>query len=128
MNVKNSFIGTGRITKDLEVKVTQTGKHVLNFDIAIDDGTKDNPHTTYIPCEIWEGGADIIAKYFQKGDQIIVGGKLVNRKIIDRGENRYRTNVVVDSWEWGAKKKREEPTEAKKEYTFDDVKDLDEPW
>lgn len=131
MNVKNTWIGTGRITKDLEVKVTGGGKHVLNFTIAIDDGTKDNPHTTFIPVEAWEKTADNIAKYFEKGDQIILGCRLVNRKVEDRGETRYKLAPIVDSFEWGAKK-RNTSTQSKpvESFTRDDIEITDEefPW
>lgn len=133
MNVKNSWIGTGRITKDLEVKVTGSGKHVLNFTIAIDDGTKDNPHTTFIPIEAWENMADVIAKYFEKGDQIIVGCRLVNRKVEDRGETRYKLAPIVDSFEWGAKKTKKENSEPVQNIYRNDIptsidNDEYEPW
>lgn len=131
MNVKNNFLGTGRIAHDLEVKITESGRRVLNFNIAIDDGTKEKPHVTYLPCEAWEGTADTIAKYFGKGDQIIIGGRLATRKVIDRGENRYRVNIAVESFEFGAKKKKEE-NKAVNSFTRDDVgasfDDEDYPW
>lgn len=130
MNVKNTWIGTGRITKDLEVKVTSNGKHVLNLTVAIDDGTKENPHTTFIPVEAWEKTADIISKYFEKGDQIILGCKLVNRKVEDRGETRYKLALIVDSFEWGAKKRNTTPSKPVDSFTRDDVEigDNDFPW
>ena len=49
MNVKNIWIGNGRICNDLELKMTETGKRVVNFSIAINDGTKERPHTTFSP-------------------------------------------------------------------------------
>lgn len=125
MMVKNSWIGVGRITKDIEVKVTQSGKKVISFDIAIDEGTKEKPFTNYIPLEAWDKTAEIIANHFHKGDQIIVGARAVNRKYVDRGENRYKISMVVDSFEWGAKK---ENKEIKKDFRPDDVKDFDYPW
>lgn len=131
MNVNNTWIGTGRITKDLELKVTQSGKKVLNFNIAIDDGTKENPHTTFIPIEAWERIAETIAKHFGKGDQIIVGCRLVNKKVEDRGETRYKLSPVVESFEWGAKKEKKE-TSPVNNYTADDINDFpsdkDFPW
>lgn len=132
MNVKNNVLVTGRIAHDLELKVTENGRKVLNFNVAVDDGTKEKPHVTYLPCEAWEGTAEVIGKYFGKGDQIIIGGRLVNRKVIDRGENRYRININVESFEFGAKKRKEEAPKAKTTFTYDDVDtsigDEDFPW
>jgi len=132
MNIKNSWIGVGRIAQDLEIRVTETGKKVLNFNVAIDDGTKEKPHTSFIPVEAWERTAEVINDYFKKGDQIILGGRLVVRQTIDRGEKRNKLSVVLESFEWGAKKK--ETNEEKKEKEVDEYKttfypdDMDTSW
>lgn len=107
MNIKNCWLGVGRISNDLELKVTESGKKVVNFGLAINDGMKDNPHTTFVPIEAWDNVAETITKYFHKGDQIIIGGRVVVRKVDDRGENRNKVSVVVDNFEWGEKKKNE---------------------
>lgn len=130
MNVKNSWIGVGRITNDLEIRVTESGKKVLNFSIAINDGTKENPHTTFVNLEAWENLAETIARYFNKGDQIILSGRLVVRKYVDRGENRNKTSVVIESFEWGEKKKEnnEVNNNSKEQFYPDDVNDFGNPW
>jgi len=114
MRINNTWIGVGRISNDLELKMTETGKRVLNFSVAINDGTKENPHTTFVPVEAWENIADTISKYFKKGDQIIVNGRLVVRKYNDRGENRNKISVALEGFEFGEKKKEEK--EERKEY------------
>lgn len=113
MRINNLWVGVGRISNDLEVKMTETGKHVLNFSLAINDGSKDNPHTTFIPIEAWENMADNIAKYFRKGDQIMLNGRLIVRKYNDRGENRNKISIAIESFEFGEKKREEK----KNEYT-----------
>lgn len=125
--LKNQWTGIGRITKDLDLRVTESGKKVLNFDIAIDDGRKDAPHTTYLPIEVWEKTAETIAKHFHKGDQIIISGHLGMKKYVDRGENRYKVAIILDSFEWGARKKEEDFSPVQN-YTADDVSDFDVPW
>lgn len=130
MNVKNSWIGVGRITNDLEIRVTESGKKVLNFSIAINDGTKENPHTTFVNLEAWENMAETISRYFNKGDQIILSGRLVVRKYVDRGENRNKTSVVIESFEWGEKKKEnnEINNNSKEQFYPDDVNDFGNSW
>jgi len=127
MNVKNNWIGVGRITNDLELRVTESGKKVLNFSIAIDDGSKEKPHTSFIPVEAWERTADVIHDYFKKGDQIIVGGRLVVRQTTDRNEKRNKLSVVLESFEWGAKKKEENKKETNAVDTMY-MDDMDVPW
>ena len=122
MNLKNCWIGIGRIANDLEIKVTSSGKKVLNISLAIDDGTKDYPHTTFLQLEAWEKMAEIIERYFNKGDEIITSGRLVVRKTEDRGEKRNRTSIVLESFEWGRKKKEktEEPKQETETYYAND--------
>lgn len=124
MTIKNSWIGVGRIANDLEVRITESGKKVLNFNVAIDDGTKERPHTTFVPVEAWEKLADVIHDYFKKGDQIIVGGRLTVRQTNDRGEKRNKISVVLESFEWGAKKKEENKNAVDTMY----LDDIDAPW
>lgn len=100
----NKFMGSGRITNDLQIVYTQSNKKYLQFNIAINDGTKEKPHTTFIPCVAWEKRAEVIAQYFSKGDQIIIEGRLSISTYDDRGEKRSRANIVVENFDWGAKK------------------------
>ena len=69
----------GRITNDLEVKATSTGKSVLNFCIAVN---KDKETTYFIDCVAWNTTATNIGKFFKKGSQIaniVVDGAIAYR-------------------------------------------------
>ncbi len=69
----------GKITKDLEIKVAGAKQtKLLNFTIANDEGFGDNKRTDFIPCTAFNKTAETIAKYFKKGDSIIVTGKWQN--------------------------------------------------
>lgn len=125
MTIKNSWIGVGRISQDLELRVTESGKKVLNFNVAVDDGTKEKPHTTFVPIEAWERTAEVISEHFKKGDQIIVGGRLAVRQTVDRGEKRNKMSVVLESFEWGQKKKETNNVNAVENVYLDDI---DAPW
>ncbi len=86
----------GRITKDIELKQTQTGKYVVNFTLAVDDGKKgDQKITHFIECQAWEKTAEIIAKYCLKGDMFHVEGKLVNHNYESNGVKQYTYKVIV---------------------------------
>ena len=70
----NSISIHGRLTRDVELKSTQSGKSVATFSVAVDraykaaDGSKQ---TDFFNCTAWGGAADVIAQYFSKGSEIV---------------------------------------------------------
>lgn len=95
----NSINIIGNICNDLEVKNTQSGKAVLSFNLAVKRPfTKDV--TDFIPCVVWNQGAEYLAKYGKKGSRCAVSGKLTMRKYQDsNGNNRTAFDVVADTVE-----------------------------
>lgn len=90
----------GRLTKQPELKQTQSGQSFCTFTLAIDrkyknqDGTRE---TDFIPCVAWRHTAEFIAKYFHKGERILVEGEIRPRSWEDdAGQRRYMTEVIVD--------------------------------
>ena len=78
----NKCIFLGRLTKDVEIKKTTSGKSVGSFTIAVDRPFKDangQKQADFIPCKAWERQAGFIAHYFKKGDSIVVTGELQSR-------------------------------------------------
>ncbi|MGM8938486.1 single-stranded DNA-binding protein [Psychrobacter glaciei] len=72
-----SFNKPGRLTRDVEVRQTQSGMSVANIGIAVDHGYGDNKGTMFIDCSLWgkqaEGG---LIKFLRKGRLIYVEGEL----------------------------------------------------
>lgn len=95
----------GRLTRDPELKATSTGKSYANFTVACDYG-KDKEGkslTNFIPCSAWDKRAEAIAKYFSKGQRILItDGMLMVRSYKDTktGENRTYTYVDVRDFEF----------------------------
>ena len=98
----------GRITKDIEVKKTNSGKSVCGFSVAVQ---RDKENADFIPCKAWEGTADNLGKYFHKGDLIGITGVLSTRTYEDNGEKRFVMEVLVSRFDFINFKK----TETKKE-------------
>ena len=91
----NKVILMGRLTKDPELRYTQTSMAVTNFTIAVRNGV-DKP-AWFFNIVAWNKTADFITKYFAKGNQIVVVGKLTNRDYEDKdGNKRQVTEVVTD--------------------------------
>lgn len=84
---------TGRITHDLQIRVTQTNKHVLDFQIAVKE-TKDI--TNFIRCQAWEKTADYINDYAVKGSNVAITGSLKTDKYEKNGSNVEKTYVRID--------------------------------
>lgn len=88
----NSIQLIGRLTKDPELRKTEQGKSVAKFTIAVQDG-KDKAY--FHDCVAWEQQAELMSKYFTKGKQIGVNGKLTTRTYEKDGHNVKVTEVVV---------------------------------
>ena len=80
----NRVILVGRLTRDVEVRRTPSGKGVANFTLAVDkafnknaDGDKSTAN--FISCVVWDKGADLLSKYCKKGSQIGIEGSLQSR-------------------------------------------------
>lgn len=86
----------GRLTKDPIIRTTGTGKSVTQFVIAVDDGYGENKKTYFFDCVAWQHTAEFVSKYFTKGQQIALTGKLTRRQYkTQQGENRTATEIVV---------------------------------
>ena len=72
-----SFNKPGRLTRDVEIRQTQSGMSVANIGIAVDHGFGDNKGTMFIDCSLWgkqaEGG---LIKFLRKGRLVYVEGEL----------------------------------------------------
>lgn len=104
----NNVVIMGRITKDLELKRTQSGTAVVSFAIACDrdfKGQNGEKETDFISVTAWRNTAEYIAKYFSKGRMIVIAGRLQTRKWQDKnGNNRMETEVIADNVYFGDSK------------------------
>ena len=88
----------GRITRDPELRRTQGGVAVASFSIAVDQDFTDKEGrraTDFIDCTAWRQTAEFICKYFTKGQEIIVTGRLQNESWTDKDGKQRKTNKVV---------------------------------
>ena len=96
----NCSIIQGRLTADPELRHTNSDLSVTSFSVAVDrDYTKqgEEKQADFINVVAWRKTAEFVDKYFRKGSQIIVQGRLQTRKWKDNdGHNRYATEIVAD--------------------------------
>lgn len=92
----NTITIIGNLTRDPELRSTNTGKNNTTFSIAVTRKWEGGEQTSFFDCVAWNGLADNIASSFNKGDRIIVTGRLEQRSWDTKeGEKRYKVEVVV---------------------------------
>lgn len=105
----NNVTIMGRLTNEVELRRTTSGKAVASFTIACDKPGKDKG-ASFIPCVAWEKTGEFIDKYFSKGSAIVVEGRLESRQYETKeGQKRTVLEVVVSQAHFCGKK--EEKTE-----------------
>lgn len=95
----------GRLTRDCELRATQTGKSVASFTIAVDSGYGEKKTANFIPCVAWEKTAEFVNKYFAKGDMIAITGELRSRSYEKDGQKRTVLEVLVSNVDFCGGKK-----------------------
>ena len=105
----NKIILMGRLTRDPELRRTQSGTAVASFTLAVDrdykpqDGERE---TDFIDIVAWRGTGEFVSKYFSKGRMAVVEGRLQVRDWTDKdGAKRRSTEVIADSVYFGDSKK-----------------------
>lgn len=88
---------SGRLTRDPELRTTNSGKQVANFSLALNKG-KDR--TEFVNCIAWDKTAELIAEYCRKGQTLPCSGELQTRSWEKDGEKRYATEVVVNKFDF----------------------------
>ena len=98
----------GRLTRDPELRYTQTQVPVATFTLAVDQDYAQQGQerkTDFIPVVVWRGTAEFVSKYFKKGSMAVVSGRLQIREYTDRdGNKRSVAEIVADNVYFGEKK------------------------
>ena len=102
----------GRLTRDPELRYTQSQTPVASFTLAVDRdfGSRDGGEmqTDFIDCVAWRQTAEFVSKYFTKGSMAVVSGRLQIRDWTDRdGGKRRSAEVVVDNMYFGENRRRD---------------------
>ena len=108
----NHIVIMGRLTRDPELRYTQTNTPVASFTVAVDRdfGSRDSgeKQTDFIDCVAWRSTAEFISKYFTKGSMAVVSGRLQIRDWEDKNGNKRRSaEIVVDNIYFGDSKRKE---------------------
>lgn len=129
----NNVVLVGRLTKDVELKYTQSGTAVASFTLAVNRSFKDangNRETDFINCVMWRKSAETLANLTKKGSLIGVTGRIQVRNYENQqGQRVYMTEVIAENFQLLESKKRsEQPTSDPFANNFKPVENTDLPF
>ncbi len=112
----NTIAIHGRLTATPELRKTESHVSVCNFTVAVDRPARQDEEkiADFFNVVCWRGLADMVAKYFTKGKEIVVFGSMQSRKWIDNdGNNRVSWEIVAQNIDFcGSKSSAEDPPPA----------------
>lgn len=121
----NKFIGLGRLTKDPELRSTQSGLKITSFTLAINRNFKNkegNYDADFLNCQAFDKRAEFIEKYFKKGNMMAITARAQTRNYDDNdGKKRFVTEFIVEEVYFAGsnEKKNETSIEVPQNYTSD---------
>lgn len=103
----NKVVLIGRLVAKPELKETSSKNNYTKFTMAVNRKIKDE--TDFINCIAWNKQAELITKYFDKGNLIAIDGSININKYTDKdNNNRESVEVVIDNFDFVESKKKED--------------------
>jgi|SRR5690554_5077447 len=96
----NNVVLVGRLTRDPELKKTQSGVSFVNFTVAVNRTYTDQSgerQADFISCVVWRAQADNLARYMRQGSLIGIEGRIQTRTYESEQGTRYITEIVANS-------------------------------
>lgn len=91
----NRVILQGRLVRDPELKDVG-GFPMAEFTVAWSEKYKDNETKCFLRCKAWRNTADFVSKYFVKGQELIIEGKMVTEEWEKDGQKQSRSLCTVE--------------------------------
>ena len=125
----NKVILMGRLTRDPEMRHTNSGTPVTTFSLAINSGYGENQRTDFVNCLAWNKTAEFVTKYFVKGKMIVIADGQIRTRSWETqdGKRAYATEVVANVVSFGeTKSSQQTATQPPMQDDDDDFTPLDE--
>ena len=92
----NKTIFQGRLTADVELKQTQSGISFAEFTVAWSEKYKEIESKCFLRCKAWRNTAEFISKYFKKGQEVAIEGRVLTEQWEKDGQPQSRTICEVE--------------------------------
>lgn len=93
--MENVIIFQGRLTKDIELKYTTSQVASAEFTVAWSEKYKETETKCFLRCKAWRNTAEFISKFFAKGSEIIIHGKMVTEEWTDKDGNKQNRTICL---------------------------------
>ena len=93
----NSVIIQGRLAKDIEIKKTQSDVAYTEFTVCWSEKYKETETKCFARCKAWRSTAEFLGKFFKKGQELVVEGRLVTEEWEKDGQKQSRMVVVANN-------------------------------
>lgn len=97
----NRTVLVGRLTKDPEIRYTQSGMAVANFTMAVNrqfTNANGEREADFISCIVWRKAAENFCNFTHKGSLVGIDGRIQTSSYEKEGQRVHATQVVVDSF------------------------------
>lgn len=102
----NKVILQGRLVDNVELKKTQSDVAHCEVTVAWNEKYKDTETVCFLRVKAWRHNAEFLSKYFKKGQELVVEGKMVTEQWEDQdGNKKSRTICVADGFNFCGPKK-----------------------
>lgn len=121
--------GLGRLTRDIELKYSQSGTAYMQNSIACDRRFKKDgePDADFFNIKVFGKTAEAMEKMLHKGSKIFVEGTLQNDSWTDKdGNKKSQTAIMVETWEFAESKGQQTETKSNDVTDFLNVADISE--
>ena len=120
----NHVIMMGRLTRDPEIRYTNSGKTIGFFSIAVERRFKSEgqPEADFFNCTTFGKQAEFVEKYLKKGTKIVLSGEIQNNNYKDKnGNQQYSVQIMVNELEFAESKKAQTENNAEADNGFINV-------
>lgn len=111
----NNIIVQGRLTKEPDLKYTNSGTAVISLSLAVQRNFKNQNgeyEADFPMIQAWKKTAELIAQHFHKGDEILLQGRLQTRTYENQqGQKVFVTEIVADSFSFTSGRKQHDHQE-----------------
>lgn len=109
----NSVVLQGRLTADIELRYTQSSIAHAEFTVAWSEKYKDTESKCFMRCKAWRSTAEFLEKYFKKGQEIAIQGKMLTEQWEKDGNKKSRMVCLVDKVNFCGSKGSRNPASSK---------------
>lgn len=127
----NKVILIGRLTKDIELSKTQSGKAFARFTLAVNRRFKSTEQqgqdADFISCVVWDKRAETMYQYLGKGSQVGIEGRIQTGSYERDGQRVYTTDVVVENFDFLETRQQRQSAQAQSQPYFPDETSYAQP-